>query len=317
MAGAQRILVGLSTASVYPETTEAAFRFAADLGYDGVELMVWAESVSQDVGSVQSLVRKYAMPVLAVHAPCLLISQRVWGSDPADKLDRSVRAAETLGAGTVVVHPPFRWQRRYADGFADQVARLEERSAVSVAVENMYPMRADAFFGSRSAERLRRRGGPGRAVSAYSPSIDPTDTGFANYTLDLSHTATAGMDAMALADRMGDRLAHLHLADGRGASLDEHLIPGDGAQPCAEVCRRLADGDFSGQVVLEVNTQSARTRAERTVLLRRALNFAREHLERPPRRAIATGPERPRSTELVRIEPDQPDTDAPGEHGDA
>ncbi|MFZ2526369.1 MAG: sugar phosphate isomerase/epimerase [Rhodococcus sp. (in: high G+C Gram-positive bacteria)] len=317
MAGAQRILVGLSTASVYPETTEAAFRFAADLGYDGVELMVWAESVSQDVGSVQSLVRKYAMPVLAVHAPCLLISQRVWGSDPADKLDRSVWAAETLGAGTVVVHPPFRWQRRYADGFADQVARLEERSAVSVAVENMYPMRADALFGSRSAERLRRRGGPGRAVSAYSPSIDPTDTGFANYTLDLSHTATAGMDAMALADRMGERLAHLHLADGRGASLDEHLIPGDGAQPCAEVCRRLAGGDFSGQVVLEVNTQSARTRAERTVLLRRALNFAREHLARPPRRAITAGPVRPRSTELVRIEPDQPDANARDEHGDA
>ncbi len=48
---AQRILVGgLSTASVYPETTEAAFRFAADLGYDGVELMVWAESVSRMSG---------------------------------------------------------------------------------------------------------------------------------------------------------------------------------------------------------------------------------------------------------------------------
>ena len=38
MGTAQRILVGLSTASVYPENTEAAFRFAADLGYDGTEL---------------------------------------------------------------------------------------------------------------------------------------------------------------------------------------------------------------------------------------------------------------------------------------
>ncbi|MDF2471299.1 MAG: hypothetical protein K0Q61_3671, partial [Rhodococcus erythropolis] len=46
------IAVGLSTASVYPENTEAAFRYAADLGYDGVELMVWAESVSQDIGAV-------------------------------------------------------------------------------------------------------------------------------------------------------------------------------------------------------------------------------------------------------------------------
>ena len=36
------IKVGLSTASVYPLRTEAAFAYAADLGYDGVELMVWA-----------------------------------------------------------------------------------------------------------------------------------------------------------------------------------------------------------------------------------------------------------------------------------
>ena len=41
------IKVGLSTAAVYPLRTEAAFEYAARLGYDGVELMVWAETVSQ------------------------------------------------------------------------------------------------------------------------------------------------------------------------------------------------------------------------------------------------------------------------------
>src|SRR5690606_7442856 len=71
MVTARRIPVGLSTASVYPENTEAAFRFAADLDYDGVELMVWADPVSQDPGAVQRLVRKYGIPVLAVHVPCL------------------------------------------------------------------------------------------------------------------------------------------------------------------------------------------------------------------------------------------------------
>src|SRR5262245_25279654 len=99
--------------------TEAAFEFAADLGYDGVELMVWAEPVSQDMAAVAELARRYRMPVLSVHAPCLLISQRVWGANPIPKLTRSVQAAERLGAQTVVVHPPFRWQRRYAQGFSD------------------------------------------------------------------------------------------------------------------------------------------------------------------------------------------------------
>lgn len=279
---ARGILVGLSTASVYPQNTEAAFEFAAELGYDGVELMVWAESVSQDPAAVMRLVRKYAVPVLAVHAPCLLISQRVWGADPVTKLARSVRTAETLGARTVVVHPPFRWQRRYADGFADQVHDLEQRGEVTVAVENMFPMRADRFWGarSRSAERLEKRGGPGPGLSAFAPSYDPTDVGHEHYTLDLSHTATAGMDAVALADRMGEGLAHLHLADGRGASADEHLIPGHGSQPCAQLCRSLAASSFDGQAVLEINTQNARTRAERKSMLAQSLAFAREHLAR-------------------------------------
>ncbi|MCZ4562579.1 sugar phosphate isomerase/epimerase [Rhodococcus sp. IEGM 1401] len=278
--GAKRIQVGLSTASVYPQNTEAAFRYAAELGYDGIELMVWAESVSQDVDAVAALSREYSMPVQAIHAPCLLISQRVWGSDPVTKLARSVEAAEKLESATVVVHPPFRWQRKYSDGFADQVAELESNSHVVVAVENMFPMRADRFFGrkEKSAQRLERRGGPGAALSAFSPSYDPTDVGHGHYTLDLSHTATAGSDALEMLDRMGEGIAHLHLADGRGASVDEHLIPGHGSQPCVEVCTELVRRGFEGQAVIEINTQNARTVPERSSMLGQALQFARAHL---------------------------------------
>ena len=277
------IKVGLSTASVYPLRTESAFEYAAELGYDGVELMVWAEAISQDIGAIAKLSRRYSMPVLSVHAPCLLISQRVWGANPISKLTRSVQAAERLGAQTVVVHPPFRWQRRYAEGFSDQVAELETRSDVLVAVENMFPFRADRFFGSGqpSIERMRKRGGrPGVGVSAFAPSYDPLDGNHAHYTLDLSHTATAGTDALEMADRMGDGLVHLHLCDGSGASTDEHLVPGRGNQPAVEVCQMLAGSDFAGHVILEVTTSGARTKAEREVLLTESLQFARTHLLR-------------------------------------
>ncbi|MCW2520242.1 MAG: sugar phosphate isomerase/epimerase [Mycobacterium sp.] len=263
--------------------TEAAFEYAARLGYDGVELMVWAESVSQDIAAIQRLSDRYAMPVLSVHAPCLLISQRVWGADPISKLDRSVRAAEQLGAQTVVVHPPFRWQRRYAEGFSEQVAALESSSDVMVAVENMFPFRADRIFGTGqpSITRMRKRGGtPGMAVSAFAPSYDPLDGNHAHYTLDLSHSATAGTDAVDLAGRMGDGLVHLHLCDGSGASTDEHLVPGRGTQPTVEICQMLAASSFSGHVILEVTTSGARTAGEREQLLIESLEFARTHLLR-------------------------------------
>src|SRR3954447_11122348 len=109
--------VGLSTASVYPEGTPVAFELAAKLGYDGVEVMVWTDPVSQDPHALQRISQHYQVPILAVHAPCLVITQRVWTTDPWRKLKRARSAAELLGAQTVVAPPPFRWQRDYARNF--------------------------------------------------------------------------------------------------------------------------------------------------------------------------------------------------------
>jgi sugar phosphate isomerase/epimerase len=257
--------VALSTASVYPESAEVGFLLAAELGYDGVELMVWTDPLSQDIKTVERLAARYRVPVLAVHAPCLAVTQRVWGTDPLERLRRSGEAAELLGAGTVVIHPPFRWQRGYAAAFADTVDEVSGRYEVALAVENMFPVRR-----------------AGLTAVPYAPSADPTDVGHRHYTLDLSHTAAAGVDALALLDRMGDGLAHVHLADGGGSARDEHLVPGRGNQPCAEVCERLVASGYTGAVVLEVSTRRARTRHDRAALLAESLLFARLSLQPPP-----------------------------------
>ena len=90
--------IALSTASVYPERTPDAFELAARLGYDGVEIMVGADPVSQDIDVLERLSDHYQVPILAIHAPCLLVTQRVWGKDPWAKLLRAQRAAERLVA---------------------------------------------------------------------------------------------------------------------------------------------------------------------------------------------------------------------------
>ncbi len=135
-------LVTLSTASTYPESTAAAFEMAARLGYDGVEVMVLADAVSQDPEALLRLRDHYGIPIMSIHAPCLLISQRVWGSEPWPKLQRAQAAAELLGAATVVVHPPFRWQRDYAREFVAGIETMANETDVRFAVENMFPWRA-------------------------------------------------------------------------------------------------------------------------------------------------------------------------------
>jgi sugar phosphate isomerase/epimerase len=71
--------VALSTSSVYPERTPDAFEMAARLGYDGIEIMVYTDPVSQDAEVLRRLSDYHQVPVLSVHAPSLLLTQRVWG----------------------------------------------------------------------------------------------------------------------------------------------------------------------------------------------------------------------------------------------
>ena len=261
-----RPLVALSTASVFPERVADAFELAARLGYDGLEVMVSADAVSQDTEALRRLADYHSMPVLALHAPCLLVTQRVWGYEPWGKLVRAKETAQALGAKVVVVHPPFRWQRDYAKDFTEGLARMREESDIVFAVENMYPLR-----------------GGGAELAAYAPHWNPLLMDSPHVTLDLSHTATSGSDAIDMAEQLGDRLAHVHLADGTGMpNRDEHLVPGRGTQPCAPLLEKLAADGYPGMVVLEVNTRRATTREARISDLTEALDFTRRHLAATP-----------------------------------
>ncbi|WP_336923836.1 sugar phosphate isomerase/epimerase family protein [Aquipuribacter sp. SD81] len=258
-SGGRLPLVGLATSSVYPDGAEVAFRAAAELGYDGVEVMVWSDPVSRDADALRRLSATYDVPILSIHAPTLLLTQGVWGRDNWARLVRTAEHAEALGADVVVVHPPFRWQRTYGRAFEEGIAALGEEHHCTFAVENMFPWRVG-----------------GRDVRAYAPGWDLLDHDYSHCTLDFSHAATARQDALQLLEDLGDRVVHVHLADGSGSLKDEHLVPGDGNQPVAEVLEKLAAGGWAGHVVAEINTR--RDRDHRDVALQRTLDFARQHL---------------------------------------
>lgn len=258
------IQIALSTASVFPERVPDAFEMAARLGYDALEVMVTADPVSQDAGVLARLSEYHGIPVVAVHAPNLIVTQRVWGRDAWGKLHRSRDLAQAVGARVVVVHPAFRWQRDYARDFEAGLNELSADSGIAFAAENLYPLR-----------------GGGAEVTAYAPHWNPVELDVAHATLDVSHAAVSGSDVLEMAGQLGPRLAHVHLGDGTKAGLpDEHLVPGRGTQPCAELLGKLRAEDYRGVVVLEVNTHRAADAAQRTADLAESLAFAREHLAR-------------------------------------
>ncbi|HEV7168072.1 MAG TPA: sugar phosphate isomerase/epimerase [Micrococcaceae bacterium] len=258
------IPVALSSASVYPLTAHDAFAVAHDLGYDGVEIMVTNNATSQNPDALLTLSERYQQPILAIHAPTLLLTQQVWGS-AWNKIQRSAEMAAKLGTDVVVVHPPFRWQNGYAETFAQGVREISESFGIRIAVENMYPW------------RMR-----GREALAYLPHWDPVDQDYDDVTWDFSHAATADVSSLDAVRALGSRLRHVHLTDGTASGRDEHLIPGYGEQECAEVLRYLGSSGFDGAVVAEISTRKAKGAGEREEWLGETLEFARRHLGQTP-----------------------------------
>jgi sugar phosphate isomerase/epimerase len=138
---------------------------------------------------------------------------------------------------------------------------MANETDVEFAVENMFPWRAAQ-----------------RELPAYAPGWDVRDEDYPHVTLDLSHTSVSRSDALAMAADLADRLRHVHLADGTGSARDEHLIPGRGEQPAAELLQHLARTGFDRTVIVEVSTRGALSREEREADLTEALQFARRHL---------------------------------------
>ncbi|GAA1816854.1 sugar phosphate isomerase/epimerase family protein [Nesterenkonia flava] len=262
-----RIPVALSSSSVYPLGVAETFSMAEDLGYDGVEIMVTHRAETQQAEVLNSMVEKYGLPVMAIHAPTLLLTQQVWGS-AWDKLHRSAALAKEVGAGVVVVHPPFRWQGNYASGFADGITRNEEETGIIFAVENMYPWRAG-----------------GREATMYLPHWDPVPEPYPHVTWDFSHAATAEADSYEAVRALGGRLRHVHLTDGWSNGFkDDHLVPGHGEQRVAETMELIGSADFAGAgfegaVAVEVSTRTARKVGQREQMLAESLAFARKHLK--------------------------------------
>ncbi|WP_207948762.1 sugar phosphate isomerase/epimerase family protein [Brevibacterium luteolum] len=255
------IRLGLSTSSVYPMTVTTCFDTAARLGYEGVEIMITNRAETQDVDFIRSEVQRTGLPVLSLHAPTLLFMPRVMTSDHWEKLRITCRIAAEVGARSVVLHPPFRWQGDYARNFVTGVREISEETGITLAVENMYPWRAGI-----------------REVQVYLPDWNPIGYDYDAVTFDFSHAATAGMNALEAVKELFPKLRHIHLTDGAGSLKDEHLVPGRGHMPVAEVLQYLAKENWTGDVVVEVNTRFTTSSRKREEMLIESLEFAKRHL---------------------------------------
>jgi sugar phosphate isomerase/epimerase len=261
------IKVGLSSSALYPSPVSKTFEIASRLGYDGVEVMVTHSQNSRADERLLDMVQKYQIPILSLHAPNLLLTSFVWGRSHHNKMFQTVELAKKLEVETIVVHPPMRTERRHAKYFIDNVIELEQESGLKVAVENMFPWRIK-----------------NREARIYSPTWDVITSEVNNLTIDFSHAALSGLNILELATEFKDKIAHIHMCDGRihdgsvPRTKDEHMLPGQGEQPIIKTLRFLKNNGWAGNIVAEVNIRNIKNQHGKLKALKDTLDYTRKAL---------------------------------------
>jgi sugar phosphate isomerase/epimerase len=276
-------MIALSTGSLYVYGTARVFELAAEVGFDGIEVLCDRRPDTRDPAYLRRLSDEYGLPIVALHNP-FSHSLSAWPGDQLGRLERTLALAKELGVSTVVAHLPYclagvvvRWDGAVAGGFGSplpwiqrkpwyralaegRLAEMEAKSGVRIAVENMPQRRALGF-----------------SLPVYWFNRPEQMTHFPHVTLDTTHVGTWGWDLLSVYETLRDRIIHVHLSNYNGR---EHRAPEDGRLPLDVLLQRLSEDGYQGAISIE--SDPAAMEAEDAwacrATLERALAFRREHM---------------------------------------
>ena len=226
------IPVAFSTGSLYPFGLERVYGWAAQAGFDGVEIMMDERWDTHQDFYLRDLVERHGVPILALHPP---LRRGAWGLGPEETLVRVARFASRMEVPVVVAHPPS--PGRPLERWKTGPLREAREQGVAVAVENMPRGEAGGLF------RVRSR-------TCYLPE-HLSDVG--DVTLDTSHAGASRVDLLRAHSVLAEQLRHIHLSDSNlEAGRDEHRPPGKGRLPLKPFLAALAASGYQGAVSLEL-----------------------------------------------------------------
>ncbi|MFN2525259.1 MAG: sugar phosphate isomerase/epimerase family protein [Actinomycetota bacterium] len=262
--------VQCSTGPFWAFDLEQAMDALAAAGFTDIELMVTRDPRTQEPDLPLRLARERGLNIASVHGPFLVVTKGVWGTDPVIKIERGVEMCEAVGASSLIVHPPYLWETRYAHWITTELADYSAAHGVTIAVETMYPK----WVAGRRL-RLYRWLEPEQLVAAC-PHV----------ALDTSHLTVGRFDLLRSYKVLAPRLVHIHLSNNAGDGRDGHLPLEQGILQIDRFLDNLRVADYSGAVSLELAVSSfVEKPQELTAMLKKNREFIEKRLGRPARRA--------------------------------
>ena len=231
--------VQCSTGPFWAYELAHAMDAVAEAGFTDIELMVTRDRTTQTPDLPAKLAAERGLRIASLHAPFLVITKNVWGLDPIGKIERGAEMCRALGATSMIVHPPYLWERAYATWVMKESESFTAETGVEVAVETMYPKWV-----------------AGRKVRAYR-WLEPSALVAAatQVALDTSHLTVSRMDILDAYETMRPKLTHIHLSDNAGDGRDGHLELEQGILPLDRFLQELRRTEYSGAISLELSVR--------------------------------------------------------------
>lgn len=260
MSDAPTAPIQCSTGPFWAFELEAAMDSLADAGFTEVELMVTRDPQTQEPDLPGKLAAERGLRIASIHGPFLALTKTVWTPDPLEKIRRGTEMCSALGCDTMVVHPPYLWEREYARWLTTEAVAHTEETGIAIAVETMYPKWV-----------------AGRRLRAYR-WLDPKDLfdSCHQVAMDTSHVTVARGDILDVYATLRPKLTHIHLSNNAGDGRDGHLELERGILPLDRFLAELRKDGYRGAISLEL---SVRRYVERPQDLVATLKRNREYVE--------------------------------------
>jgi sugar phosphate isomerase/epimerase len=257
-----------STGPFWAYELERAMDALACAGFHEIELMVTRDPRTQEADIPGRLAEERGLRIAAIHAPFLVLTKTVWGLNPLDKIARGTEMCRSLGCESMIVHPPYLWEREYARWLVQKAEAHTAETGVSIAVETMYP-----------------RWVAGRRVRVHR-WLEPKALYRACHlvALDTSHLTVAREDILDAYHKLLPKLVHIHLSNNAGDGRDGHLEIEQGILPLDRFLDEVRRTSYSGAISLELSVRQYVERPEDLVAtLRRNREFVEARVTRQPR----------------------------------
>jgi len=242
------VKVGVSTWSLLNVELNSAVRAIGDAGFEYIEL--WGEVPHAyhdrtDRKRLKDTLSTYNLTT-TLHAPFTDLNlatpfQHVKGA-VAKTLGEFVRFGVDLGVSMITAHPGSVHNEGLVPESTENAVRIlremvkESGGRLTICIENQAHSTSKYHFPLAS--------------TIESLELMLAEVEGSRFTLDTGHAHVNGLDPLSLVERVGPKLAEIHLSDNAGTA-DDHLVPSEGTAPLSRFLDKVSGADVL--LCLELN----------------------------------------------------------------